>query len=102
MEDPVQFQSPGSNRVFIVRRMEEARNRVALALLDDIPLYLRYGPAIKRIVGQPSKLRTAGLTHVVNWLIASHTDRLRSSNLFPFVPRSRAVQISAQFSPIST
>jgi hypothetical protein len=102
MEDPVEFQSPSGNYVFIVLRMEKARNWVTLALFDDIPLDLRYGPAIKRVVSQPSQPCTTGSTHVVSWFIASHTDRLRSSSLFPFVPRSRAVQISAQFSPIST
>ena len=41
-------------------------------------------------------------THVVSRLIASRTELLRSSNLFPFSPWSRAVQTSAQTSPSST
>jgi hypothetical protein len=45
---------------------------------------------------------TAGLTHAVNWLIAPHTELLRSFNNFPFNPRLRAVQTSAQASPSST
>ena len=102
MKDPVEVQPPGGNRVFIALGVEKARNYVALALLQDLPLDLRHGPTITCAVGQPSKLRTVGSTHVVNWFMASDTDRPRSSSFFPFVPRSRALQISAQFSPSST
>jgi hypothetical protein len=45
---------------------------------------------------------TVGFTHVVNWLIASHTESLRSFNNFPFNPRLSAVQTSAQARPSST
>ena len=48
------------------------------------------------------KVRVADITHVASWLIASRTELLRSSNLFPFSSWSRAVQMSAQASPSST
>ena len=51
---------------------------------------------------EPSRLCAAGPTHVINWLIASQTDWLRSSSLFLPSPQSSARQISAQLSPIST
>ena len=74
VKDPVEVKPPGRNRVFVVFCAEEARNYIALALLDDHPLDLCHGPAITCVVRQPSKPRTTGLTHVVNWFIASHTD----------------------------
>ena len=45
---------------------------------------------------------TVGLTHVARCLIASFTESLRSFNSFPFNPRLRAVQTSAQANPRST
>ena len=48
------------------------------------------------------KVHVTGATHVVNCLIASHAELLKLFNLFPFRPRSRAVQTSAQASPSST
>lgn len=41
-------------------------------------------------------------THVVSWLIVLRTMSLRSFNLFPPSPLSRAVQTSAQASQSST
>ena len=74
MENPVEVKPPGGNRVLVVLRAEEAREYVALALLDNLPLDLRYGPTITWVVGQLPALRTTGSTHVVSWFIASHTD----------------------------
>ena len=101
MKDPVKICLPGRDLVFIISRIEQARERVALPLFRDLPLDPCYGSVVNCIVGESSKVCTAGLAHVVNWLIAWPTDRLRSSALFPFVPRSRAPQTSAQFSPRS-
>jgi hypothetical protein len=49
VKDPVEVQSPGGNHVFIVLRMEKTRNWVTVALFDDTPLDLRYGPAISTL-----------------------------------------------------
>ena len=55
VEDPVEVQSPGGNRVFIVLREENARNLVSLALFDCFLLNFCHGPVVKRVVRQPPK-----------------------------------------------
>jgi hypothetical protein len=70
MKDPIEVQPPGGNRLFITFCVEKARNRVALALLDDLPLDLRHGPTIARIVNKSSKSQNTGSNYVVNWFIA--------------------------------
>jgi hypothetical protein len=82
--------------------MEESGNRVPFALFDDLRLDLCHGPTVRNIVSDISRLCITGLTHVISWFIASHTDWLRSPSFFPFIPRSRALQMSAQLSPSST
>lgn len=73
MKDPVEVQPPGGDRVFIALCVENARNWVPLGVFDDLFLYLRHGPTIKCVFGQPSKPRTGGSTYVVNWFIAWRT-----------------------------
>jgi hypothetical protein len=101
MKDPVEIQLPGRDLLFIVLGMEKTQSRAAVILFDDISLDLCYCSAI----GSRQSLMEVFViryTHVVNWFIASRTDWLRSSNSFPFVPWSRARQMSAQFSTSST
>jgi len=74
MKDPVEFCPPSGNRLLITLRMEQSSNSVPPAAFDDLPLDLRHSPAIKTVVGEPSKPPIIGLTHVVNWFIASHTE----------------------------
>ena len=74
VKDPVEVQFPGPDRILIARRMDKSRDRVSLALLDDIPLNLRHSPAIKSVVSELPKACITGLTYVVNCPIASHTD----------------------------
>jgi len=38
MPDPLEFQIPGDNRLFIVLRVVTSRDHVPFAPLDDIPL----------------------------------------------------------------
>jgi len=45
---------------------------------------------------------STGVTHVLNWSVASNTVSLISLNFFPFSPLSRAMQTSAHASPSST
>ena len=102
-KDPIELRVPAGNHLFIIRRMPNSRHRIASTLLDDLILYFCDSSAIESAVGEEArKCNIAGPTHVVNWLIASHTDWLRSSSLLPFMPRSRALQMSAQNSPSST
>jgi hypothetical protein len=75
---------------------------MASTLFGDLPLDLRNSSAVKCVIGELSKVCTTGLAHVINWFIASRTDCLRSSGFFPFIPRSSAAQMWAQFSPSST
>jgi len=103
VKDPDEVQPPGGDRFLVVFCMEKSRNRVPFTLLDYLPLDIRDSPNIRpkaSSMGAQSVL--AGITHVVSFLIASHTELLRSFNLFPFSPRSRVVQTSAQASPSST
>ena len=53
-------------------------------------------------VNEVIKACTIVSTHVVNWVIASHTEMVRSFNSLPFNPRLRAVQTLAQTSPSAT
>jgi hypothetical protein len=46
--------------------MEESRNGVTLALLDDLSLDIRNSSAIEGFVGEKFKVRAADSTHVVN------------------------------------
>jgi len=102
-EDPVELGLPSGNYLLVIPRVKKSRGRIAPALLDDLILYFRDCPGSKGMISRGTRnYGTAGPTHVVNWFIASHTDWLRSSNFFPSIPRSRALQISEQNSPSST
>jgi len=102
MEDPVEVQLPGSDCFLVILRMHKPRDCVPSTPLDDLPLDSCHSSAIKTTVSKLSKLCITCLAHVVNWFIASLTDWLRSFSFFPFIPRSRALQISAQTNPSST
>jgi hypothetical protein len=52
MKDPIEVQPPGGNLVLIVFCVENTRNCVALALLNDLPLDLRHSPTVTCNVGQ--------------------------------------------------
>ena len=74
MKDSVEVQLPGSDRLFIVLRMEEPSDHISLTPLDDILLDFGHCPTIENLVsGFPGAL-IAGSTHVVNCPIASNTD----------------------------
>jgi len=103
LKNPVEVQLPGRDFLLVALCMEMSRNHVPFALLDDPPSDLRQGPEVGSETSSTNHLAgIAGVTHVVSCLIASHTELLRSFNLFPSSPRSRAVQTSAQASPSST
>ena len=56
VKDSVEVQFPGGDRFFIARRMDESRDRVPLALFDDLPLDLCHSPAIKSVVSELPKV----------------------------------------------
>jgi hypothetical protein len=101
-KDPGEVRPPGSDCFLVVLCVDKPRDYIPFSLLDDLPLDLRHSPAINSIVNEVFKLYIAAVTHAVSWLIASHTELLRSLNRFLFNPRSSAVQTSAQASPSST
>ena len=102
-EDPFKLGFPSGNGLLVIPRVEKSRGCIASTLLDDLVLYFPDSPGTKVMISRRTRNHnTAGPTHVVNWFIASHTDWLRSSNFFPFIPRLRALQISEQNSPSST
>lgn len=106
MKDPVEVQPPDGNLFLAVPGVEVSGNHISSALLTDFSFDLRHGPRIgSKISRSPTKLLkvlVTDVTHVVSCLIASRTELLTSSSLFPLNPRSRAVQTSAQASPSST
>ena len=102
VKDPVEFQPPSSDLLLVGPRMEEFGSIATSNLIDNLPLDLRDGPIIKSIANKPHKLGTANSTYPVNWFIALHTGWLRFLSLLPFIPRSSALQISAQDKPSST
>ena len=73
MKDPVEVQFPSPDRILLSLAAWTIRDRVPLALLDDLPLNLCYSPSIKSVSELPNMCIT-GLTHVVNCPIASRTD----------------------------
>ena len=102
VKDPIEVQLPGSDRLFVVLCVKESRDRISFTLLDDLPLNLADSPVIERSVGRPLDVCMVVAAHVVNRSIAPRTDWLSSSSCFPFNPRSRAWQTSAQDKPSST
>ena len=44
MTNSVEVQPPGNDRLFIVLRMVESRNRIPFTPLDNVPLNLGYSP----------------------------------------------------------
>ena len=103
LENPVEFQPPSCDHVLVTPRMNELRKIVVSDSFGRLLLDIRAGHSVIRcIVSGPHKPCTVASTHTVNWLIALHTDCLRSSSCFPFIPRSSAVQIWTRFNPSST
>ena len=66
MKNPIEIQLPGSNCLFIVLGMEESRDGIPSALLDDLPLNLAHSSAIGELVGQPLEVCIVVPAHVVN------------------------------------
>ena len=81
--------------------MKKSRDCIPSAPFDDIPLYFCDSPTTESTLVELKRL-IAGSTHVVSWPIASRTDWVNSSNRLSFLPRSRALQMSAQDNPSST
>jgi len=46
MKDPVEVRLPSDDRLLVMLRMEKSRGCISPALLDDIPLDLRYSSAL--------------------------------------------------------
>ena len=70
MKDPIEVQSPGRDRLFIILRVEHPRQPVSFTPLFDVPLDLGHGPAIESLVSEWPGVCIAGSTHVVNRPIA--------------------------------
>lgn len=47
IKDPIEVELPGGDPVFVVLRMERAKDTTSFTKLDDAPLDLRHSPAIK-------------------------------------------------------
>ena len=103
VKDLIDIQPPCSDPAFILLRAEKARDHIPFALLDDIPLDPAHDTACESsLMSESSRAFTAGITYIVNRSIFSDTDLVTSSPLLLSIPRSRAIQTSAQASPSST
>ena len=102
VKDPVEVLPPCRNRVLVALCAEGPRDRVSLALVDDLALDFSHSPVIETLVSGRPCVDIADSTYVVSCSIAPSTDRLSSSNRLPSKPRSRALHTSAQVSPRST
>ena len=74
MENPVEVQLPGRDRILVILCMDESGKRIPSALLDDVFLNLRNGPAIDSVVSELRMICVPDLTRLVNCSIASRTD----------------------------
>ena len=90
MKNPIELLPPGGNRIFVVLRMEDSRDRVPFTLLNDLPLDLGHSSVIEASVNELFGGRIARPTHVVSFPMAPSTDWLSSSGRLPFNPRSSA------------
>ena len=102
VENPVEVQSPCGDRLLIILRVKNSRDRTSFTPFDDAPLDLCHSSADKSLVNESLGVYISGSAHVVSCPIASNTDWLSSSVRLPFIPRSRALQTSVQASPSST
>ena len=102
-KNPVEVPLPTRNLIFVGLCMEDPRDRTSFTLFDDLSLDLGDSPAIdKASVSRPLGVHIFTSTYVVSSSIAPSTDGLRSSGRLPFKPRSRALHIPPQDSPMST
>ena len=72
MEDPIEVQPPGSDRLFIVLCMNKSGETIPSGLLHDPLLDLRHCPAIGSVVSGSCTTCIAGSTHLVSCSIAPH------------------------------
>jgi hypothetical protein len=93
---------PTANLLLINTRMNKSRDCLPFTLFGDLIFDPLHGSAIKNNVGEASKPRITGLTHVANRPTALIMNGLRSSSFFPFIARVRASHTSTQASPRST
>ena len=52
MKDSIEIRPPGSNRGFVLLRVENTRDRISSVWFDGAPLNLRHGPAIDDVVSK--------------------------------------------------
>ena len=50
VKDSIEIQLPASNLLLIVLRVEQSRDRISSALLDDLPLNFGHSSTIERLV----------------------------------------------------
>ena len=62
MKDLVQIRLPPRYLVLVVLRMNESRDRVSFALLDDVPLDRRHSPMVRLETSGINRLK---LNHLV-------------------------------------
>ena len=52
VENPVEVQSPGGDRLFIILRVEDSRDRILFTPFDVAPLDLGHSTAIERSINE--------------------------------------------------
>ena len=74
MNNPVEVQPPGGNRLIVVLLVETSRDRISFTPLDDVLLDLGHNTAIEGFVSKSTDAGIAGSTHFVNCSIVLRTD----------------------------
>ena len=85
MKNPVEAQSPGGDRFFIVR-VEKSRDHILFAPLDNFPLDLGHSPAVQGMVSRSSGVCIPGLNsryQLLNRAKDGWAKLIRSSSVRP-------------------
>ena len=53
VKDPSEVLPPTRNHIFVDLRMENSRDHISFALVDDLPLDLGHSPAVETLVSGP-------------------------------------------------
>ena len=73
MENPIEVQPPGSDRLLLALCMVTSRDRIPFTPLDNVPLDLVHSPTIESSVNESHGVCIASSTYVVNCSIALRT-----------------------------
>ena len=83
VKDPIEIRPPGSDRDFILLRVEKARDRIWFVRFDDGPLDLRHGSVVESVVNKPGTV--SGSASFKLTLLIAQSPRIRAGLTDPLV-----------------